>query len=42
MLGEECSSVRRASGEITFKNGETLDERGIAVFADDPRADKRE
>ena len=29
-------------GQLTFKNSETLDECGMAVFADDARPDKRE
>jgi hypothetical protein len=29
-------------GQFTFKNGETLDYPGMAVFADDPRSDKCE
>jgi len=29
-------------GQFTLKNGETLDECGMAVFANDPRPEKRE
>jgi hypothetical protein len=29
-------------GQFTFKKGETLDEFGMAVFANDPRPDKCE
>ena len=29
-------------GQFTFKNGETFDYPGMAVFADDPRSDTRE
>jgi len=42
LLAKSARLSAALHGQFTFEYGETLDECWMAVFADDPRPDKRE